>query len=176
MTTTVQKLWSLMHTSDFWIAFLRTVRGWALGLSSRDRARSPDRDLPRLDEFADARSACRSSSCADPVGRADPGALPDARHDAQERGLPRDVRRVLAAPDPDDLRRARRRPARGRHWPLVPPRPLRAPLPHHAAERGAVHHDRRPISSQSRSSSRSRRAVHGRPASARRSTTRRRTA
>jgi ABC-type nitrate/sulfonate/bicarbonate transport system permease component len=32
MTTTVQKLWSLMHTSDFWIAFLRTVRGWALGL------------------------------------------------------------------------------------------------------------------------------------------------
>jgi ABC-type nitrate/sulfonate/bicarbonate transport system permease component len=32
MTATVQKLWSLMHTSDFWIAFLRTVRGWALGL------------------------------------------------------------------------------------------------------------------------------------------------
>jgi ABC-type nitrate/sulfonate/bicarbonate transport system permease component len=32
MMTTVQKLWSLMHTSDFWIAFLRTVRGWALGL------------------------------------------------------------------------------------------------------------------------------------------------
>jgi ABC-type nitrate/sulfonate/bicarbonate transport system permease component len=32
MTTTVQKLWSLMQTSDFWIAFLRTVRGWALGL------------------------------------------------------------------------------------------------------------------------------------------------
>ena len=32
MTTTVQKLWSLMHTSHFWIAFLRTVRGWALGL------------------------------------------------------------------------------------------------------------------------------------------------
>ncbi|HET9675217.1 MAG TPA: ABC transporter permease [Gaiellaceae bacterium] len=32
MTTTVERLWSLMHTSDFWIAFLRTVRGWALGL------------------------------------------------------------------------------------------------------------------------------------------------
>ena len=51
----------------------------------------------------------------DPVGGADPAALPDARHDAQERGLPRGVRRLLAAADPDDVRRARRRPARARH-------------------------------------------------------------
>lgn len=32
MSTTVGKLWSLMHTGDFWIAVLRTMRGWALGL------------------------------------------------------------------------------------------------------------------------------------------------
>jgi ABC-type nitrate/sulfonate/bicarbonate transport system permease component len=32
MSTTVQELWSLMQTGDFWGAFLATVRGWALGL------------------------------------------------------------------------------------------------------------------------------------------------
>ena len=32
MTTTVDRLWELMHTSDFWIAVLQTTRGWALGL------------------------------------------------------------------------------------------------------------------------------------------------
>jgi ABC-type nitrate/sulfonate/bicarbonate transport system permease component len=32
MSTTFQELWSLMHGSDFWIALLQTVRGWALGL------------------------------------------------------------------------------------------------------------------------------------------------
>jgi ABC-type nitrate/sulfonate/bicarbonate transport system permease component len=32
MSTTVGKLWSLMQTGDFWIAVLRTMRGWALGL------------------------------------------------------------------------------------------------------------------------------------------------
>jgi ABC-type nitrate/sulfonate/bicarbonate transport system permease component len=33
MTATFSELWSLMHTSDFWIAFGQTVRGWALGLA-----------------------------------------------------------------------------------------------------------------------------------------------
>lgn len=33
MSTTVGKLWSLMQTGDFWIAVLRTMRGWALGLA-----------------------------------------------------------------------------------------------------------------------------------------------
>ena len=33
MTATFNELWSLMHTSDFWIAFGQTVRGWALGLA-----------------------------------------------------------------------------------------------------------------------------------------------
>jgi ABC-type nitrate/sulfonate/bicarbonate transport system permease component len=33
MSTTVQELWSLMKTGDFWTAFFETVRGWAIGLS-----------------------------------------------------------------------------------------------------------------------------------------------
>jgi ABC-type nitrate/sulfonate/bicarbonate transport system permease component len=33
MSTTVGKLWSLVQTGDFWIAVLRTMRGWALGLA-----------------------------------------------------------------------------------------------------------------------------------------------
>jgi ABC-type nitrate/sulfonate/bicarbonate transport system permease component len=32
MTTTVEKLWSLVQTGSFWKAFGETVRGWALGL------------------------------------------------------------------------------------------------------------------------------------------------
>ena len=32
MTATFGKLWSLVQTGHFWGAFLRTVRGWALGL------------------------------------------------------------------------------------------------------------------------------------------------
>jgi ABC-type nitrate/sulfonate/bicarbonate transport system permease component len=32
MSTTVQELWSLMKTGDFWTAFFETVRGWAIGL------------------------------------------------------------------------------------------------------------------------------------------------
>jgi ABC-type nitrate/sulfonate/bicarbonate transport system permease component len=32
MSTTFGELWSMMGTSDFWIAFGQTVRGWALGL------------------------------------------------------------------------------------------------------------------------------------------------
>ncbi len=33
MSTTFRELWSLMQTSDFWLAFVQTVRGWALGLA-----------------------------------------------------------------------------------------------------------------------------------------------
>ena len=33
MTATVRELWSLAQTSGFWGAFVRTVRGWALGLA-----------------------------------------------------------------------------------------------------------------------------------------------
>jgi len=32
MSTTFRELWSMMHTRDFWSAFVETVRGWALGL------------------------------------------------------------------------------------------------------------------------------------------------
>jgi ABC-type nitrate/sulfonate/bicarbonate transport system permease component len=32
MTAAFRELWSLGQTSDFWIAFFQTVRGWALGL------------------------------------------------------------------------------------------------------------------------------------------------
>jgi ABC-type nitrate/sulfonate/bicarbonate transport system permease component len=33
MSTTFRELWSLAQTSDFWVAFAQTVRGWALGLA-----------------------------------------------------------------------------------------------------------------------------------------------
>jgi ABC-type nitrate/sulfonate/bicarbonate transport system permease component len=33
MTTTMQELWSLMKTAEFWKDFAYTVRGWALGLA-----------------------------------------------------------------------------------------------------------------------------------------------
>ena len=33
MTTTMQELWSLMKTGEFWKDFAYTVRGWALGLA-----------------------------------------------------------------------------------------------------------------------------------------------
>jgi ABC-type nitrate/sulfonate/bicarbonate transport system permease component len=33
MSASFQELWSLVQTSHFWTAFLRTVRGWALGLA-----------------------------------------------------------------------------------------------------------------------------------------------
>jgi ABC-type nitrate/sulfonate/bicarbonate transport system permease component len=33
MTTTFSEFWGLVQTSDFWIAFLQTVRGWAVGLA-----------------------------------------------------------------------------------------------------------------------------------------------
>ncbi len=33
MSTTFTELWSLVQTQDFWIAFARTVRGWAIGLA-----------------------------------------------------------------------------------------------------------------------------------------------
>ncbi len=33
MTTTFSEFWGLVQTSDFWVAFLQTVRGWALGLA-----------------------------------------------------------------------------------------------------------------------------------------------
>jgi ABC-type nitrate/sulfonate/bicarbonate transport system permease component len=33
MSTTFRELWSLMQTSDFWVALVQTVRGWALGLA-----------------------------------------------------------------------------------------------------------------------------------------------
>ena len=78
----------------------------------------------------------------DPVGGPDPAALPHARHDAEERGLPRRLRGLLAAADPDDLRRARRRPAGDGHRPVVRAGPARAPLPDHAAERDPVHRHR----------------------------------
>ena len=32
MSTTVQALWNMLQTSDFWIALGHTVRGWAIGL------------------------------------------------------------------------------------------------------------------------------------------------
>jgi ABC-type nitrate/sulfonate/bicarbonate transport system permease component len=32
MTSTMDELWSLVQTRDFWTAFLQTARGWAIGL------------------------------------------------------------------------------------------------------------------------------------------------
>jgi ABC-type nitrate/sulfonate/bicarbonate transport system permease component len=33
MSSTLSELWDLMQTEDFWAAFAKTVRGWALGLA-----------------------------------------------------------------------------------------------------------------------------------------------
>jgi ABC-type nitrate/sulfonate/bicarbonate transport system permease component len=32
MTATMDELWGLVQTRDFWTAFLQTARGWAIGL------------------------------------------------------------------------------------------------------------------------------------------------
>ena len=83
-------------------------------------ARRPDRDPPRVERFR--RTSLQGSDrvpAADPVGSADPAPLPHAWHEPQERGLPRRLRSVLAAPHPDDLRRPRRRPRCDRHRAVV---------------------------------------------------------
>ena len=143
MSTTMQELWSLMKTGEFWKDFAYTVRGWALGLGDRDGARRADRDRARLERPGRARApgsdrvpAADSSAALIPLLFLTIGTI------VEERGLPGCVRRVLAAARADDLRRPRRRPGGDRHGALVRARALRAPLPHHAAERDAVHRDR----------------------------------
>lgn len=113
-----------------------------LGPGPRDRngAGRPARDRARLERVREPRvPRADRVPASDPVRRAHPAALPDARDDAEERALPRGIRRVLAAARADHVRRARRRPADDRHGPLVRRRAARAPLPHEAAERAAVH-------------------------------------
>src|SRR5207247_707914 len=104
--------------------------GARLGPRSRDRDRSrgADRHPPRLERLRRTRLSRADRVLApNPVGGADPAALPDAGDDAEERDLPRLVRRVLAAPGADDVRGARRRSARNGHRPLVRRRAARAP-------------------------------------------------
>jgi ABC-type nitrate/sulfonate/bicarbonate transport system permease component len=52
MSTTFQELWSLVKTGDFWIAFLQTVRGWALGLAVATALAVPIGILLGSSEFA----------------------------------------------------------------------------------------------------------------------------
>ena len=98
----------------------RPARGWAIGLGlatllavpHRDRARPQRPRRPRV-------SRPGRVSPADPVRGADPAALPDARPDPPERGLPRGLRRLLADSRADDVRRPRRRPRGHRHRTVV---------------------------------------------------------
>ena len=143
MTATMDELWSLVQTREFWSAFLQTARGWAIGLGLATAARRPDRDRPRPERPRGPRvPRADRVPPPDPVRGADPAALPHARADAQERGLPRDVRRVLADSRADDVRRARRRPRDHRHGALVRRAQARAAVADHAAERCPVHRDR----------------------------------
>ena len=106
----------------------------------RDRAGRPDRDRPRAERPRGPRVPRPGRvPPADPVRCADPAALPHARAGAQERGLPRGVRRVLADPRADDVRRPRRRPHDHRHGALVRRAQARAALADHPAERCPVH-------------------------------------
>ena len=135
----------MVKTGSFWVAFGQTVRGWAIGLGLATALAVPIGIALGSSEFA-ARGLPRADRvpAPDPLRGADPASLPDARHEPEERDLPRDVRGVLAAARADDVRRPRRRPARPRHRPLVRGDPAGAPLPDHPAERAPLHRDRHP--------------------------------
>ena len=143
MSTSFRTLWTIVQTGGFWTALLADDP--RLGARSRHRGR------PRhpASGSCSARATCgrrvpRSDRvpAADPIRGADPAARPDARHEREERGVPRRVRSLLAAARADDVRRARRRPARARHRALVRRRDVRAARADHAAELRSVHRDR----------------------------------
>jgi ABC-type nitrate/sulfonate/bicarbonate transport system permease component len=52
MSTSFNELWSLAQTGDFWAAFARTVRGWALGLAVATGLAVPIGILLGSSEFA----------------------------------------------------------------------------------------------------------------------------
>src|SRR5262249_19814031 len=52
MTTAFGELWSLMGTSDFWVQFGETVRGWAIGLGLATALAVPIGILLGSSEFA----------------------------------------------------------------------------------------------------------------------------
>ena len=132
---------------------------------ARDAPRRPDRDRARPQRPRRPRvSRPGRVPPADPVRGADPVALPDARPDAPERGLPGGLRRLLADSRADDVRRPRRRPRGHRHRTVVRGADARAPLAHHAAERGAVHRHRDAHRVDGRADPRVHRgALHGHP-------------
>ena len=100
----------------------------------RDRARRARRHPHRLEPLGLPRAAGADRVPApDPLGRADPARGARLRHRAGEQGLPRRVRVVLAAADPDDLRRPGRRPGGDRHRARVRARAPRADVAHHAS-------------------------------------------
>ena len=74
----------MMHTQAFWTAFGQTVRGWALGLAIATVLAVPIGILLGSSEFAGRAFRIPDRvPAADPVGGADPAALPHPRHDAQ---------------------------------------------------------------------------------------------
>ena len=143
MTTTMQELWSLMQTGEFWKNFAYTVRGWALGLAIATVLAVPLGILLGASDFA-GRAFRVPIEFLRPIPSAVliPLLFLTLGTIAEERGLPGRVRRVLAAARADDLRRTRRRPGRNRHRAVVRSRAVRASLPDHAAERDAVHRHR----------------------------------
>ena len=142
MSASFGELWSMMKTSDFWIAFGQTVRGWAIGLALATALADSAGDRPWLERLPRASlSACRSSFCADPSA-ADSCPLSHARDEPEQRDFPGDVRRLLAAARADDVRRPRPRPDRHGYCSGLY---LRTPAGQdHLAERGPLHHDRAP--------------------------------
>lgn len=52
MTASVDELWSLAQTRDFWSAFLHTVRGWAIGLGLATVLAVPTGIVLGLSDFA----------------------------------------------------------------------------------------------------------------------------
>ena len=111
----------------------------------RDRRRRPRRAADRLEPLG-VPGVPRADRvpAADPLGGADPARGADLRHRPREQGLPRRVRVVLAAADPDDLRRPGRRPRGDRHRARVRARAVRADVARHGPERGALHRHRHP--------------------------------
>ena len=121
MTTTVQALWDMVQTGVFWSAFLQTVRGWAIGLGLAIVLAVPIGIVLGSSDFAAAAFRVPIEFLRPiPSAALIPLLFLTLGTNAEERGLPRHVRRLLAAARADDVRRPRRRPDRARHRAVVP--------------------------------------------------------
>ena len=131
-------------TGEFWTAVGNTLQGWALGLGIACAIAVPVGIVDRLQPAAVSRAARRDRVPApDPVRRADPARRARVRLGPGEQGVPRGVRRDLAAADADALRRAGRRPGGDGHRALVRLLARAAAAARDAAQRRALRRHRR---------------------------------